>query len=192
LSGNNNNGTLVNGVGYDSTNGGSLSFDGVDDEIFVDNNANINFNGNQQYTALAWVYPLLGGTTWHGIISKGNSQQYALTINSPNAYLHYETNQGGVSPLNSSASSVLVNSWEFVTIRFDGTNKTIWKNGNLLVTQNATSLNSTSNTEQLRIGEGNTGEQFRGNISQVKIYNRSLTPEEIQQNYNTTKGRFGL
>jgi prepilin-type N-terminal cleavage/methylation domain-containing protein len=192
LSGNNNNGALVNGIGYDSTNGGSLSFDGVDDEIFVDNNANINFNGNQQYTALAWVYPLLGGTTWHGIISKGNSQQYALTINSPNAYLHYETNQGGVSPLNSSVSSVLINSWEFVTIRFDGTNKTIWKNGNLLVTQNATSLNSTSNTEQLRIGEGNTGEQFRGNISQVKIYNRSLTPEEIQQNYNTTKGRFGL
>ena len=31
LSGNNNNGTLINGVGYNSDNGGSLVFDGVDD-----------------------------------------------------------------------------------------------------------------------------------------------------------------
>jgi len=31
LSGNSNNGTLVNGVGYNGSNLGSLSFDGVDD-----------------------------------------------------------------------------------------------------------------------------------------------------------------
>ena len=33
LSGNGNNGTLVNGVGYNSDNGGSLSFDGVNDYV---------------------------------------------------------------------------------------------------------------------------------------------------------------
>jgi hypothetical protein len=33
LSGNGNNGTLVNGVGYNGSNGGSLSFDGVDDNV---------------------------------------------------------------------------------------------------------------------------------------------------------------
>ena len=192
LSGNGNNGSLVNGVGYNSGNLGSLSFDGVDDEIFIDNSSSINFSGTQQYTALIWAYPLLGGTTWHGLISKGNSQQYALTINSPNAHLHYETNQGGVSALNSSNSSVVVNTWQFFGMRFDGTNKTIWKNASIIATQSATTLNSASNTEQLRIGEGNNGEQFRGNISQVSIYNRALTPQEIQQNYNALKGRFGL
>jgi hypothetical protein len=33
---------------------------------------------------------------------------------------------------------------------------------------------------------------FIGNISQVSIYNRALTAQEIQQNYNATRGRFGL
>ena len=190
LSGNGNNGSLENGVGYNGSNGGSLSFDGTNDEVFVNNSSSINFSGTQQYTALVWAYPLLGGTTWHGLISKGNSQQYALTINSPNAYLHYETNQGGISALNSSASSVVANTWQFFGMRFDGTNKTIWKNANIIATQSATTLNSTSNTEQLRIGEGNNGEQFRGNIAQVSIYNRALTASEIQQNYNALKSRF--
>ena len=31
---------------------------------------------------------------------------------------------------------------------------------------------------------------MNGNISNVKIYNRELTPQEIQQNYNATKSRY--
>jgi hypothetical protein len=31
-----------------------------------------------------------------------------------------------------------------------------------------------------------------GNIAFVKTYNRSLTDTEVLQNYNATKGRFGL
>ncbi|WKZ25203.1 MAG: LamG domain-containing protein [Patescibacteria group bacterium] len=33
---------------------------------------------------------------------------------------------------------------------------------------------------------------FNGNISQVQIYNRALSAEEVLQNYNATKARFGL
>ena len=39
---------------------------------------------------------------------------------------------------------------------------------------------------------GGIGNFFDGNISNVKIYNKVLTDSEIQQNYNVTKGRFGL
>ena len=190
LSGNANHGELLNGPIYDSDIGGSLIFDGSNDEIYVNHADNLNFIGNQQYTALAWIYPTLGGVTWHGVISKGNSQQYALTINSPNAYFHYETNQGGVAAMNSPVGSVSVNAWQYVGIRFDGSNKTIWKNGAIMATQNASTLNSTTNTEQLRLGEANNGEQFAGKISNVKIYNRALTLDEILQNYNATKSRY--
>jgi len=37
-----------------------------------------------------------------------------------------------------------------------------------------------------------TGRQFAGGISLIKIYNRSLTDIEVEQNYNALKGRFGL
>jgi len=33
---------------------------------------------------------------------------------------------------------------------------------------------------------------MRGNIASIKIYNRVLTPQEVSQNYNTLKRRFGL
>ena len=45
------------------------------------------------------------------------------------------------------------------------------------------------------IGEKVTNTPFgvlNGNIPLVQIYNRALTPEEIQQNYNVFKGRYGL
>jgi hypothetical protein len=35
-------------------------------------------------------------------------------------------------------------------------------------------------------------EVFIGNIALVQIYNRTLTAQEVLQNYNATKGRYGL
>ena len=191
LSGFGNNGALTNSPGYSTASNGSIVFDGTDDEVLINNSDSINFIGAQQYTVLVWIYPNLGGVTWHGIVSKGNSQQYALTINSTSAYLHYETNQGGIIHVDSPNNSVSANTWQQVGIRYDGSTKTIWKNGVSIASQAATTLNSSTNTEQLRIGEGNNGEQYRGNIGVVQIYNRALSAAEITQNFNTTKGRYG-
>ena len=33
---------------------------------------------------------------------------------------------------------------------------------------------------------------FKGNISNLQIYNRALSATEILQNYNATKSRFGI
>jgi hypothetical protein len=50
-----------------------------------------------------------------------------------------------------------------------------------------------STTANLSLGgRTDAGQHLNGNISQVYIYNRALTPDEIQQNYNATKARFGL
>jgi hypothetical protein len=170
---------------------GSFSFNGSTNRITCPSTSALDFAGSQQYTVMAWIYPLLGGGTWHGIVSKGESQQYAFTVNSPGAYIHYETNQGGVGALNSAGGSITQNAWQYVGIRFDGTNKTIWKNGEIIATQ-AAAVNSTSNTEQLRVGEGNANELFNGNITQVTIYNRALSDNEVRQNFNALRGRYGV
>jgi len=182
LSGYGGNGTLNNGVVWTASSG-SFFFDGTDDEIYANSYAAIDMSGTQQYTAMATVYPLLGGTTWHGIFSKGNNQQYALTINSPSAFLHYESNQSAYPALNSAGGSVDVNRWQHFVARYDGNEKTIWKNGEIIATQATPGLSSTSNTEELRIGEGNNGENFRGEITSVQVYRRSLSTAEVKQNY---------
>ena len=38
----------------------------------------------------------------------------------------------------------------------------------------------------------NSGNYFTGRISNVQVYNRALTSQEIVQNYNATKKRYGL
>ena len=35
-------------------------------------------------------------------------------------------------------------------------------------------------------------ETFYGNMSVLRIYNRSLTQEEVQQNFNALRGRYGV
>lgn len=43
------------------------------------------------------------------------------------------------------------------------------------------------------IGQGNTTLRFlKGNIYQTQLYNRALSAQEVLQNYNALKGRFGL
>jgi hypothetical protein len=46
----------------------------------------------------------------------------------------------------------------------------------------------------LRIGQqvNNFGEFWTGKVFSARIYNRALSTQEITQNYNSTKTRFGL
>ena len=41
-------------------------------------------------------------------------------------------------------------------------------------------------------GGGNSGFSVQGNVSSLRMYNKVLSAAEILQNYNATKGRFGL
>ncbi len=188
----NNNGTLLGGAYYTSSGLGAVFFDGSDDRVYINNSNSINFSSSQQYTVMAMIYPYGGGTTWHGIFSKGNTQQYALTINSAGAYLHYETNQSGYAALNSTPGDIVYNTWQHVAIRYDGSTKTIWRNGVIVATQVAPGLTSTSNTEELRIGEGNNGESYRGIISAFHNYNRALSSTEINETFNALRTRYGI
>lgn len=43
-----------------------------------------------------------------------------------------------------------------------------------------------------RDGAGTSTSYFSGNIAILQLYNKNLTATEILQNYNATKGRFGL
>jgi hypothetical protein len=53
---------------------------------------------------------------------------------------------------------------------------------------------STSTSAPIRIGNRFSDARaiFQGNISNVQIYNRALTAEEIGQNFEATRGRYGI
>jgi prepilin-type N-terminal cleavage/methylation domain-containing protein len=89
-------------------------------------------------------------------------------------------------------SSDIVNGfWNYVTARRSSGNLEVFINGirsNFIVSTS----NGFIDADRWRIGTTNASGDFANcNISQVQFYNRSLTAQEIIQNYNATKSRYG-
>jgi hypothetical protein len=84
--------------------------------------------------------------------------------------------------------------WHHVVGTYDRSISTarIYVDGILRNTNSSIITGPTSNTQSLLVGSRFGTAGFSGSISVVKIYNRSLTAQEVQQNFNTLKGRYGI
>jgi len=201
LSGENNNGTLVNGVGYTADNGGALTFDGVNDYA---NCGNVNSNISDNLTLSVWIkFPIgYGRLGWNSIIAKrepGNQVNYGMSYNptvTEDAFQIYYTNFGAslAIPLKSNFSD---NVWTHICGTFTKNSTTT----DLILYKNASVISSTNKPGNvtppagLRLQIGTYlggGEYVQGDIAQVSIYNRALTAAEVQQNFNATRSRFGI
>jgi hypothetical protein len=92
---------------------------------------------------------------------------------------------------NNNNNAPLINTWYNAVAVYDGAAK-IYVNSVLLSQSSAGS--SAGFPDGPWIGNGSVaGNSFwKGNIAQTSIYNRALSPQEIKQNFNATKSRFGL
>lgn len=180
LSGNGNNGTLVNGVGYASRNGGIFTFDGVDDHIIIPINLT-----NTQYTIISsarWT-----GSKNHRIIAS-DSNNWLMGWWQGQTDKYYA--EGWVS---SSSGGSTDTSWitYAATGNYSLDSWSLYKNGNLLVSPNA---NGSNGPNGIRIGQSGvfTAEISACEVSYILAYNRVLTNVEIQQNFNALRGRYGI
>jgi hypothetical protein len=188
LSGNGNNGTLLNGVGYNSGNGGSLVFDGTNDQVST------SLTSSNSYTWNAWfrtnVVSFGQSVGYKNIISINNNYMLMLLDQSTNNMGFWTPDGLGGQSLN--MGPIFTNTWYYATFVREGNNITngykTYMNGSF---RGSTNTGSWSSSNHIFIGGREGLVQFlNGNISQVSIYNRALTPTEIRQNYNATKGRY--
>jgi hypothetical protein len=86
------------------------------------------------------------------------------------------------------------NVWHHLVTTYDGSVARTYYDGNLVVSRTGMSGNlDIEATKRLNIGSWvNNSSNASCNLSQVSIYNRALSAAEVLQNYNATKGRFGL
>ena len=200
LSGNNNSGSLINGPTFDSRNGGSIVFDGVDDYAtgFGDTSTFSFIQNTGIFTVSAWIRLtdfansryILGNNNGTGG-AKGFWVGYEVT----NQRFSFALSNGTTGFLVFRRNSLITNSnYAYITYTGNGVNSTLYKDGVFVITSNNYGTLSTGNsTNQLGVGRiNNTGAYWQGNIPVVQIYNKELTPQEVLQNYNATKGRFGL
>jgi hypothetical protein len=185
LSGSGNTGALTNGPTFSAFNGGSLVLDGSNDYVLVNNAANI--LSKTEYTKIAYFYLTSFGSA-NNVISGGFSGQHAFWLSgSDRLYAGHNGAWGQVA----GATILSLNTWYFGAVTYSST--TGWKlylNG----VQDGSNGDTTTFTgnQEISIGSYSTGNNLTGRIGSAFVYNRALSATEIMQNYNATKGRFGL
>ena len=187
VSGNGNNGTLVNGVGFNSyENGGFLTFDGTDDYVFVNSTSDLS-PSTGDFTYSSWINPN-SYSTYAGFLVVENTNGLWIGKNGSNMVLR------GYSVADYLQYSTLptLNQWTNVVITRSGTLVTLYYNNSAV----ATATTNTSFT-QGNIYIGNDGAassaNLNGKIANTLFYkSKALSQAEITQNYNAQKARFGL
>jgi hypothetical protein len=197
LSGQGNNGTLVNGVGYDGGNGGSLSFDGTDDHI-LGTIPSSTFTG--PHSICCWFYRETV-KQWSALFSNNVNTTSCSIFTFINT-----TNTLGINRAGVSGSSISVdlgadhlNKWIYSAITFAGVsngsavNVYAYKDGSLLTNSGSLYWDMSSSSSYYVGRHWTSSTQIHdGFIPQVSIYNRALTAAEIEQNFNALRGRFGI
>lgn len=215
VSGLQNNGTLINGPTFNSDNGGSIVFDGVDDYVNLGDPAILRL-GTSDFTITTWIkttnslldcsilskrqqvspfnlinlgigsWSSTGGGGFNGVASK--NIRIALRQDGSNQYVAYTTND------------IIDGLWKNISITRSPGTFNLYTNS---LNQSLTTLYSTGTGINSNISVpganwsvgavGDIGAAFLvGNIAQTLIYNRALSAAEVTQNYNALKGRYGL
>ena len=195
-------GSLLNGVGFSSENNGSWTFDGSNDYVGCGNI--INFERTDSFSINSWIN-ITSLSVFRAVVTKMNSSYrgYAFLIEPTSELTFILRNTLSTNSLlvRTSVSSILTNKWFNIAVTYSGNSlpsgvnfyiNSVTYPVNTIV--NNTLTQTTITTEPLNIGARTAipDGYFSGRISQTQIYNRVLSADEVLQNYNATKSRFGL
>ena len=198
LSGNGNDGTLVNGVGYSGDNLGSLVFDGVNDYVSI---PSFTLNRTSGAAISGWI-KISDFSTSSDVPSRVFVRSSSITTSRLIAFYSggyaYETNtnsnpveMAGDSTPEISDSSIVANTYFCFSLVFDNNTGYSYVNG---VLSSSKSLSNNMQINQIGNAAGPTNypDRMKGNIAQVSIYNKALSAAEVAQNFNALRGRYGI
>ena len=190
--------TLTNGIGFDSNNGGSWTFDGVDDYIELTNDVLVD---NGSYTLSAWLRP--NGSSWgsnaiplYNTYNNGTGSFGVWHHFGHDNILRWRHHGNSYTTGDLSGIGLVADTWQLTTITWDGTTLRLYKNG---VETNSTTatLGFSQSTGSPRIGalamrSSGSIYPWNGDVNFHQVYNKALTAEEVTQNFNAQRNRFGI
>ena len=182
------NNSLQNGTTYSSS--GYWTFDGVDDYIGGANLTTTLSGGTMEI----WTY-----------INAINRNQGFFTLNTgAGTYINFwmpSTNNMRWEVIGTTGSSYsTINAttiattgvWYHFVGTFNGTTTTIYVNGTAETTQTMTNQPTGSYTAPVSVGRYDASYPSSSRISIARFYNTALSAAQVQQNFNATRGRYGI
>ena len=195
----NSNATTFNSPTYTSSGGAYLTFDGIN-EYFTTNTAlgsKLNpANSSTIISIFVWVYPMDNGVIVSEIgQTTPNSGWHDSQIEMVSGTLRFSVWSNGTGF--ASTISTPLNNWYYVGFTYDGTNLRGYVNGSLAVTSGTISRSTPgaslyyaiAHADFTKLGDGSFANMRFGGM---QVYNTALSTNDVLNNYNATKSRFGL
>jgi hypothetical protein len=204
---------LINGPTFNSSNLGGIEQDGTNDYLERTHTTDLAFTGNVSFTLqiVAKTKTLTHNPDYPAIMSCGDANSgggWQFDLYDDNNFSgefgeivlgRYQTggsyiNAGGACGYRFTSVSD-ANSTNFWCYTYSSSNGgKLYRNGNLISSNTSTGSITRSTTPNVFIGRRGTNASRVTNciFYSVSAYNRALSPQEIQQNFNALRGRYGL
>ena len=191
-SGRGNNGTLVNGPTFSYGSLGSIVFDGTNDETTF---TGVNFGTLTAFTLCGFVKPTLGGSVTGTIANNSNTTSpygwHCRFENTRGVGFWIGDSGGGVTHYD--GISLNDQQWNFFAVTLNPTTITHYKNGIANNTYTGSFNSFVTNNAPFRMCRWEGGEYYyNGSIGSFYYYSKALSAQEITQNFNALRGRFGI
>ena len=178
-------GSMVNNPTWISSNGGSVVFDGVNDYVSISNSTTTQFSNTDPWSFSIITELLSQNAEYPSILNKGSAATTGLLL--------YYFSSGSIvlkhNNLQPNPIIVPMNRPFVYTATYSGSGAVkIYLNGIYRV--DGPTMVSVDTTNNLTLGFGDAYSNIR--VYNFSKYNRALTQQEITQNYNALKSRYGL
>jgi hypothetical protein len=192
LTTNNISGSLINGTTFDSRNGGSLLFDGSNDYVTLSNSRLAPGTG-----AFTWnFWAKLNNLSNFSILfsGAGSNSSYGVIAMNPGSFgLSYYAGAYRITDNNTNFGT----NWWYISFVGNGAangsrNLKLYRNAVQAGSTYTNDYNFTATTPIIGANHSSFSELMRGYVSNVTYYNRELSTQEIQQNFNAMRWRFGI
>jgi len=186
-------GQLINNPIYRSSNGGFFEFGGASQHVIVPNSTILD---TQTPSVEVWIKT--NATSQNGFwFEKGFvNTQYSLFQEGNTIQWRTALSSGGYTNLTTASTYINTSNWYQIVGTYTSGSRRLYINGILinLDTQAGTIATSVGGMSIGVYGgySGSRGYYYNGNLSICRVYNKVLTPQEVLQNFNATKSRFGL
>lgn len=158
----------------------------------VANSSTLQF-GTSAFTIQAWIKPFSLAAN-NRILTKGvtGNGEFMISVggDGASARVYAKDSSGNALDTSNDFSSLTINSWQMITVIIDTPNDQIlfFKNdGNVETKTGASWTGNFNNTKPITIGNTSSvsaGQFFDGLVSDALVYDRALTSDEVENNYN--------
>lgn len=167
-------------------NASALNFDGIDDKVNCDTAISTTLSNTNKLTVEAWIKTTRDSSVETIVSNHGNGSSTQFDLRTVNGEFNCFIGFGSYVV---TGGTVVPNTWQHVAMVFDGTSVTLYIDGvNVGNTPTPSNYTLPTSVAPIILGYNGYGEIFKGQIDEVRIWNKALTQTEIQNNRNCELG----